>query len=87
VKFLEQGFYFSSEHYMKGAMTRPVVTARQLEVLMLLDQGNSVKQIAAKLGLAPKTVERHTENVYRALNVSNARAACQAVRSLGLLRS
>jgi DNA-binding CsgD family transcriptional regulator len=39
------------------------VTPREAEVLALLAEGRSTKQIAARLYLSPKTVERHIANL------------------------
>lgn len=39
------------------------VTAREAEVLALLAEGRSTKEIAARLYLSPKTVERHIANL------------------------
>jgi DNA-binding NarL/FixJ family response regulator len=88
-KFIEQGFYFAPEHmtHMRGAPSRPTLTTRQLEVLALLDEGKQLKQVGAILGITVKTVQRHAEDAYKALNVRNARAACQVARTMGLLRA
>ncbi|MDQ3936187.1 MAG: helix-turn-helix transcriptional regulator [Actinomycetota bacterium] len=39
------------------------VTPREAEVLALLAEGRSTKEIAARLYLSPKTVERHIANL------------------------
>ena len=39
------------------------VTARELEVLRLLGEGLSNKDIAARLYLSPRTVERHVASL------------------------
>jgi DNA-binding CsgD family transcriptional regulator len=40
------------------------LTDREVEVLALLATGRSNKQVARELGIAPKTVGRHVENIY-----------------------
>ncbi len=40
------------------------LTARQAEVLRLVAQGRSNKQVAAELQVSPSTVKRHLENAY-----------------------
>jgi DNA-binding NarL/FixJ family response regulator len=45
------------------------LTARQAEVLRLLADGLSNKEIAARLYLSPGTVERHLGTVYRKLGL------------------
>ena len=41
------------------------LTPRQMDVLHLLLQGHSIKQIARRLGLSPHTVEDHLKTLYR----------------------
>jgi len=45
------------------------LTGRQQEVLRLLVEGHSVKEIAHKLHLSPRTIEFHKYSVMRALKV------------------
>jgi NarL family two-component system response regulator LiaR len=47
------------------------LTARELEVLTLLGQGQSNDQIAAALGIAPRTVKVHVQNILGKLGASN----------------
>lgn len=39
------------------------LTPREIEVLQLVSEGRSAKQIALQLIISPSTVERHVENV------------------------
>jgi DNA-binding CsgD family transcriptional regulator len=52
-----------------------ILTAREREVLALMAAGNSNRTIAEKLGLSPKTVNRHVENIFGKLDVSSRAAA------------
>jgi len=52
-----------------GSVTR--LTGRQREVMALLAQGKSNKEIASDLGLAAGTVKIHISNIFKALNVRN----------------
>ncbi|HJY55661.1 MAG TPA: tetratricopeptide repeat protein, partial [Streptosporangiaceae bacterium] len=55
-----------------GGATGPLpgnLTARQAEVLRLLADGLSNKEIAARLYLSPGTVERHLATIYRKLGL------------------
>jgi DNA-binding NarL/FixJ family response regulator len=45
---------------------------RQLEIARLVADGLSGQQIASQLGISPKTVEFHRNNVYRTVGVKNA---------------
>jgi two-component system, NarL family, response regulator LiaR len=47
------------------------LTARELEVLTLLGQGQSNDQIAVALGIAPRTVKVHVQNILGKLGASN----------------
>ncbi len=47
------------------------LTAREREVLKLLAEGNSVKEIACQLNLSVKTVEAHKFNLMRKLDIHN----------------
>lgn len=51
---------------------RQQVTARELEVLLLVGQGYTSKQIAKKLGIRQNTVEVHRANLMRKLDAPNA---------------
>jgi len=64
---------------------RPVLTAREHEVLTLMASGLSAAEIGAQLFVAPSTVKTHMGHIYEKLDVSD-RAACvaQAMRH-GLL--
>ena len=60
------------------------LTARQREVLTLLSQGHSNKEIGLRLDLAEITVKTHVSAIFRALNVANRTQAVLAARRLGL---
>ncbi|MCS6846030.1 MAG: LuxR C-terminal-related transcriptional regulator [Caldilineales bacterium] len=64
---------------------RETLTNRELDVLVLLAQRLSDKEIAERLVLAPVTVKKHTLHIYRKLGVNNRRAAAEAARRLGLV--
>ena len=48
----------------------PHLTPRQVEVLRLLEQGHSTKQIAAELHLSTETVRNHVRRLFRSLGVT-----------------
>jgi ATP/maltotriose-dependent transcriptional regulator MalT len=58
----------------------PELTARELEILRLMAAGESNQDIAKRLVLSIRTVERHISNIYAKLGVSgaSARAAVMA---------
>jgi PAS domain S-box-containing protein len=60
------------------ATAHPHLTPRQAEVLRLLGQGRSTKQIAAELHLSTETVRNHIRNLLRALGVHSRLEAVAA---------
>jgi HD-GYP domain-containing protein (c-di-GMP phosphodiesterase class II) len=61
------------------------LTAREVEVLGLLARGRANKQIAARLGVTPKTVANHIEHIYAKISVSSRAAATLYATQHGLL--
>lgn len=61
------------------------LSARELEVLRLLAEGNSDKKIAETLFISPQTVHKHLKNIYGKLGVHNRTEAAARARQLGLL--
>jgi len=64
----------------------PVLTARQLDILLMLDQGLTNKSIALQLGLAEKTVKNHVTGLFDALGAVNRLQAIRQARNAGLLK-
>jgi len=60
------------------------LTDRELEVLTLLAQRLSNKEIAAKLVISPRTVKRHTLNIYQKLDVNSRLQAVEKAAELGI---
>ena len=61
------------------------LTARELEVLRLLDQGLSNPQIAERLVVSRRTVDAHLRSIYDKLGVKSRDAATRVAREQGLL--
>jgi DNA-binding NarL/FixJ family response regulator len=59
----------------------PHLTPRQSEVLRLLEQGRSTKQIAAELHLSPETVRNHIRRLFQALGVNSRLEAVALTRA------
>lgn len=59
------------------------LTEREIEVLRLLAQGVSNKEIAKALNISLGTVRFHTSNIYMKLDVSNRTEAAQLALRLG----
>lgn len=47
------------------------LTGREREILRLLTEGESSREIAADLGVSPKTIETHRANIMRKLDIHN----------------
>lgn len=61
------------------------LTAREVDVLKLLALGLSNKQIAARLGIAPKTAGNHVEHIYTKIGARSRAAAGLFAMQQGLL--
>ena len=62
------------------------LTGRQLDVLNLIADGRSAKQMASALDLSIHTVHTHQRNLYRTLGVGSSASALKRARQLGLLK-
>jgi len=62
------------------------LTARQFDVLLMLDQGQINRDIALQLGLSEKTVRNHITMLFNALGVNNRLHAIRKARDTGLLK-
>jgi LuxR family maltose regulon positive regulatory protein len=67
-----------------GELIEPL-SQRELEVLQLIAQGNTNKEIAQQLIVAPGTVKAHAASIYRKLDVANRTEAVARARQLGIL--
>lgn len=87
---LAGGRYLPPEALAGDGTTAPassnevVLTDRQREVLALMAQGKSNKQICRELNLAEATVKIHVTAILRALKVTSRAQAIVAVNRLGL---
>ena len=61
------------------------LTKREGEILLSIDGGETVKQTARTLGIAPKTVENLQSRLFRKLGVRNRAQAVALAHSLGLI--
>ena len=61
------------------------LSAREREVLDLIAEGATNRQIGERLFLSPHTVKEHTSAVYRKLGVRNRAEAVQQAQRRGLL--
>jgi two-component system nitrate/nitrite response regulator NarL len=67
------------------AGAKAVLTPRELEILEYLALGLTVKQVATRLGLSPRTVDTHIAKLYRKLGVKNRVQAISRASALRLI--
>ncbi|MCA9969532.1 MAG: response regulator transcription factor, partial [Anaerolineales bacterium] len=68
-----------------GAMLLDPLTDRELEVLQLIAQGRTNRQIADALSVVVGTVKAHNNRIYSKLDVSSRTQAIARGRELGLI--
>lgn len=76
---------FSATPVLRPAPTGPWPTARQLEVLALVAQGQPNKRIASELGIAERTVKLHVTALLETLGARNRTHLLVVARDKGVL--
>jgi two-component system, NarL family, response regulator NreC len=66
--------------------TKDSLTSREREILQLIAEGKSNKEIASKLNLSLKTIETHRTNLMRKLQVKEVTGLVQYAIRKGLIR-
>jgi DNA-binding NarL/FixJ family response regulator len=61
------------------------LTEREREILQLVAEGHSTKEIATKLGISAKTVDNHRTNLMRKLNIHDVASLTRHALERGLL--
>jgi len=72
---------------MENEKILEALTTRELEVLELLGERLSNKEIAAQLVISPGTVKGHTIRIYNKLGVTGRREAVEKAIFLGIINS
>ena len=62
-----------------------VLTLREQEVMRLLAEGRTVREVAAELSLSIKTIEAHKLNLMRKLDIHNRTSLIECATKMGLL--
>lgn len=62
-----------------------ILSAREKQVLRLIDQGMMSKHIADMLSISIHTVSRHRQEILKKLQVNNSIEACRVAKELHLL--
>lgn len=83
---------FYTEHYTEeirpltlGERRHQVLNDREKEILRLIREGRSSKQIADALNISIHTVNRHRQNILEKLSVGNSHEAITAASAMRLL--
>jgi DNA-binding NarL/FixJ family response regulator len=63
------------------------LTGRELEIAELVAEGESNKSISRRLGVSPRTVTTHLQNVYRKLEISSRNQLAELIREGKIRRS
>ena len=77
----------SRERGLRRVQGLPNLTRRELEIIALVEEGLSNKEIAVRLEIEIPTVKTHIHNILEKLQLDGRREAAQYVREWGLLRS
>ena len=70
---------------LAAQMPRPDLSAREIQVLELIVQGQANKQIAYSLGIAEHTVKNHVKNILSKLGVQDRTQAATAAIQRGII--
>jgi len=69
----------------KNRRSLNVLTPRQLEVLQLVAEGYSTKQIALKLGISARTVEAHRARLTKRLDIHDVAGLVRYALEAGII--
>jgi DNA-binding NarL/FixJ family response regulator len=69
----------------EGSEMRASLTPREHEILLLISRGLTMRQMATRLGISPRTVETHVAKLYRKLDVHTRVQAVSRAATLGLI--
>jgi LuxR family maltose regulon positive regulatory protein len=75
---------YGNRQAAQAGLVEPL-TERELEVLELLNQRLSDREIAQTLVVSYSTVKKHTSNIYQKLGVNSRRQAVTKAKTLGIL--
>lgn len=74
-----------ARHAREASALAASVTARELQILSYVSEGFTIRQVASRLGLSPRTVDTHIAKIYRKLGVTNRVRAIGRATELGLI--
>ena len=71
----------------RSTSSDPTISTREREVLRRLARGQSSKDMAREMGISPRSVDAHLNNLYRKLGVTSRGQAVHQAMQRGLLSS
>jgi DNA-binding CsgD family transcriptional regulator len=84
LRYLNRPAYSEAGRLTEFFVSRFKITRREREIIGLLLEGASAKDIARRLFISPKTVENHVYNLYQKLGVSNRVQLFRLIRANAL---
>jgi DNA-binding NarL/FixJ family response regulator len=69
----------------EGAQAEAALSAREMQVLRLMGEGLTMRQIARRLEISARTVETHASKLYRKLDVGTRDQAVAKAAGIGLI--
>jgi DNA-binding NarL/FixJ family response regulator len=84
-KVIEKLMEFPEKEVKIKDSSYDTLTRREQEILVLLAQGLSTKQVAEKLFISPKTVENHRSNILCKLNLHSTLELVRYAARLGII--
>ena len=84
-KVIEKLMEFPEKEFKITDASYDTLTRREQEIMVLLVQGLSNKQIAQKLFISPKTVENHRSNILRKLDLHSTLELVRYAARLGVI--
>ena len=86
---VRQGFGGVIQNTATGEIIRPdcesaedILSPRECQVLLLIEQGLASKEIAVRLSISKNTIDRHRQNIMEKLRVKNSIEALRVAKSL-----
>jgi DNA-binding NarL/FixJ family response regulator len=83
-KLIEKTMQVEQKMYGKEVDESSFLTSRELEIIGLLKNGFSSKQIAKSLQISFNTVQAHRNNIFKKLHVNNIASLIQASQLKGI---
>jgi DNA-binding NarL/FixJ family response regulator len=73
------------EFQQAGVVEPNPLSAKESEIVRLVEQGLAYKEIAHRLGISPHTVHSHIKNIYEKLQARDRREALLRAKKIGII--